>query len=809
MPQNTDNDFMKSLLATFKAEAEEHLQAISQGLIELRQLPPSSARTELLERIYRDTHSLKGAARSVSLAAIEAICQALEDVLATVKKVDAPVSDSLSTAVQMVLDEVRRLVQGRKTVAATTSQIIAALKAAAAVTAAPLSPPDDGPALKADAAGRAAEPVETLPNAAQDAARRPDHPPALPPEPSQMERPALLAEPREQDESIGPAAPDETAEADAIGAEPLAETVRVPVARLEALLRLAEELLRVDLMSEQRGAETAALLEQHTAWTRRWKGLVAAIASSGRGLDANGAAGEPGAAPGLADRFSDTGQELSAFHSALKGFSARLDADRRWTASILDHLLASAKEVLMLQFSVMGQMLTRMAAELARAEHKQVALTVHGTHIQIDKRILDEMKDPLIHLVRNSVGHGIEPAEERRRLGKPECGTITVSLSEEDGNRVEICIEDDGAGIDCAKVRASAVKTGLLDAAESGSMDTGAVLPLIFRSGVSTSPIITSLSGRGLGLAIVNEKVEKLGGRILVDSTPGQGTRIRLVLPVTLATFRGTLVRAGERSFVIPTASVERAIRCPVDQVQSAENRETIAFAGRPISFVRLADLLGIPVRQAAENKEHVTVLVVQSAGRRIGLGVSEVIEEQEILVRSLGPQLARVRNVSGAAMLGSGALVPILNVADLMRSAIAANSAPQAADSAADAAGDVKSLLVVEDSVTSRVLLKSILQSAGYEVMTAVDGMDALTMMRTTGFDLVVSDVEMPRMNGFELTTRIRQDAAFKEVPVVLVTARESRDDKERGIECGANAYIEKSSFDQTNLLSVIEELL
>ena len=766
MTQVNDSDALKSIMVTFTAEAEEHLLAISEGLTGLRRMPPSGARAELVERIYRDTHSLKGAARSVGLAAIEAICQVLEDIFGAVKNSELPVSDGLSAAVQTALEEVRCLTEGRKTLAANSWQIVAALKAAVDLqqaTAIPLSEPDT--------------PISGPPSPQTGAARS---------------APAV-----------------ETSEPDTTSHDPLTDTVRVPVARLEALLRLVEELLRIKLMSAQRSAETVTLLEMHGAWSNRWNRVVSATASSGRGLDTSGTAVDPEPAPGPEGCLADAGRELSAFHSALKGFSTRIDADRRWTSSILDHLLSSAKEVLMLQFSVMGQMLTRMATELSRAEYKQVALAVHGTHIQIEKRILDEMKDPLIHLIRNCVGHGIESAEARRRSGKPECGAITISLSQQDGNKVEICVEDDGAGIDCTKVKASAIKSGLLDAAEAGNLDDGEVLPLIFNSGVSTSPIITSLSGRGLGLAIVSEKVEKLGGRITVDSTPGQGTRIRLLLPATLATFHGTLVRAGDRSFVIPTASVAKAIKFPADQIDSVENRETIAFAGRSISFVKLADVLGIPVRQTGKHKGQVTALVVHSAGRHLGLGVSEVLGEQEILVRSLGPQLASVTNSSGAAMLGSGVLVPILNVADLMSSASASEAAPCTTDQAPDASGDIKSLLVVEDSITSRVLLKSILQAAGYEVTTAVDGVDAFTTMRTMHFDLVVSDVEMPRMNGFGLTTRIRQDPAFKEIPVVLVTARESCEDKERGIECGANAYIVKSSFDQTNLLSVIEGLL
>lgn len=766
MAQTKNDDFLKSIMATFKAEAEEHIQSISEGLTELPQMPLSAARSELVERIYRDTHSLKGAARAVGLTAIEVICQAVEDVFAAVKKMELPASNSLSAAVLPALEEVRRLVEGQKTVAANTAQIVATLKAAVYPQRAPVT--------------RVLEP----------------------------EMP-VSGKPPAQAGSARSADAGETGESDATSHGFLTDTVRVPVVRLEALLRLSEELLRIELMSAQRSAETVTLLEMHGAWTKRWNELVSDSESARRGIRTGGAAVEPESAPGAEESLVDASRELSDFHCALKEFSVRLDVDRRWTSTMLDQLMSNAKEVLMLHFSMMGMMLTRMVAELSRTEGKQAALAVNGTHIHIDKRILDEMNDPLIHLVRNCVGHGIEPVEVRRRLGKPECGTITVSLTQQDGNRVEICVEDDGAGIDCAKVKASAIKSGQLDVAEAGTLADGDILPLIFRSGVSTSPLITYVSGRGLGMAIVSEKVEKLGGRVLVESTPGKGTRIRLLLPATLATFRGTLVRADDRSFVLPTTSVEKAIRFPADQIHSVENRATITFAGRPISFVRLVDVLGIPVRQAAENKSHVTALVVNSAGRHIGLGISEILGEQEVLVRSLGPQLARVRNISGAAMLGSGALVPILNVSDLMRSVRVSDGAPHAADHAPDASSGVKSLLVVEDSITSRVLLKSILQAAGYEVTTAVDGVDALTTMRIMSFDLVVSDVEMPRMNGFELTARIRQDATLKDIPVVLVTARESREDKERGIECGANAYIAKSSFDQTNLLSAIEGLL
>jgi two-component system chemotaxis sensor kinase CheA len=281
------------------------------------------------------------------------------------------------------------------------------------------------------------------------------------------------------------------------------------------------------------------------------------------------------------------------------------------------------------------------------------------------------------------------------------------------------------------------------------------------------------------------------------------------VLPLTLATFRGVLVRAGDRMFIIPAVSVERVALVAASDIRTVENRETIALDGQALSLVRLSDVLEIP-RAPGESADDAQVVVLGLGIDRIAFRVDEVVAEQEVLVKGLGRQLKRVRNLAGASVLGTGQVVPVLNVPDLMQSAMRPAARPLASVTGEQhAAAAKRSILVAEDSITSRALLKNILESAGYSVTTAVDGVEAYTALKTGTFDLVVSDVEMPRMDGFDLTAKLRSDKRLAQMPIVLVTALESREHRERGIDVGANAYIVKSSFDQSNLLEVIGRLI
>ena len=487
------------------------------------------------------------------------------------------------------------------------------------------------------------------------------------------------------------------------------------------------------------------------------------------------------------------------------------EQDRHAIGKLVDDLLEDSKKLLLLPFATLAAPFPKLVRDLCRDQGKEADLVIHGEEVEIDKRILEEMKDPLIHLLRNCVDHGIETPDERRRLGKPSRATITLAVSQVNGSKVELLVSDDGAGIDTDKVKESAVRHGLISAEEAARLDEPEARALIFQSEVSTSPIITRLSGRGLGLAIVREKAEKLGGEVSVESRPGLGTAFRIVMPATRATFRGILVEAAGRLLVVPTVQVERVARARPDDVQTVEGRETISFDGRAVALVQLADALELPpVERKDTPSAGVTVIVLGSGEQRIAFAVDAVLDEQEVLVKPLVKPLSRVRNVAAATVLGSGKVAPILNVADLLKSARkVAGAQARVAAGTAPAPAETRTILVAEDSITSRMLLKGILESAGYNVKIAVDGMEAFTLLRAERFDLVVSDVEMPRLNGFDLTARIRADKKLAELPVVLVTALETREDRERGIDVGANAYLVKSSFDQSNLLEAVRRLI
>jgi two-component system chemotaxis sensor kinase CheA len=495
--------------------------------------------------------------------------------------------------------------------------------------------------------------------------------------------------------------------------------------------------------------------------------------------------------------------------SKVAALNRTAEQDRLIVTKLVDDLLEDSKKLLMLPLVTLGALFPKVVRDLCRDQGKEADLVIRGEEVEIDKRVLEEMKDPLIHLLRNCVDHGIETPEERRRLGKPPRASITLSVSRVNDNKVELLVSDDGGGIDIEKVKESAIKHGFISSEEASRLGESEAMALIFRADVSTSPMITRLSGRGLGLAIVREKTEKLGGSVSVESRRNVGTKIRIALPIALATFRGILVEVANRLFVVATAQVERVARFKPDDIQTVENQETLSLNGRALALARLADVLELPSVQRNEDQPKSTPVIILGAGdQRVAFAVDDVLDEQEVLVKRLGKPLARVRNIAGATVLGSGRIAPILNVADLLKSARKVGGVARVKAAAKPAEMKAKSILVIEDSITSRTLLKGILESAGYQVKTAVDGMEGFTTLRAERFDLVVSDVEMPRLDGFGLTERIRADKKLAELPVVLVTALETREDRERGIDVGANAYLVKSNFDQSDLLEAVRRL-
>jgi two-component system chemotaxis sensor kinase CheA len=402
----------------------------------------------------------------------------------------------------------------------------------------------------------------------------------------------------------------------------------------------------------------------------------------------------------------------------------------------------------------------------------------------------------------------LETPEVREKAGKPPDGQILLSASQQ-GNRIVITVSDNGRGLNLDAIRSSAIRKGLLRMGEADKMNETEVANLIFNSGLSTSQIITDISGRGVGMDVVRQNVEELHGTLEVDFEPGQGTMFTMTLPLTLASSRGLLVKAGDQTFALPLTSVERMLQIKPGAIASVEGKEAITYQGKPIAVAWLADLLELPSHPVDEN---LTVVIVGVAEKRLGLIVDGLVGEQEVVIKNLGRQLAKVAGIAGATLLGSGQVILVLHVADLIKLAARTMSSrskvmPETEQSETD---QRRTILVVDDSITTRTLEKNILEAVGYEVKLATDGKEALGVLATDGLPhLIVSDINMPRLDGFELTSRIKGDARYADIPVILVTSLDSPADKARGIEVGADAYIVKSSFDQGNLLETIEQLV
>jgi two-component system chemotaxis sensor kinase CheA len=578
-----------------------------------------------------------------------------------------------------------------------------------------------------------------------------------------------------------------------------ADTVRITVDKLDARLLEAEEMLTAKLSTAQHAVELGALALQFEPWRKQWS----KVQPQARALRASTAHGA------LAEFLEWNNDYLRALEGKVTSLRQTAERDRNQIGKLVDELVADSRKLLMLPVATVSGLFAKLVRDLARDQGKEVEFIMVGSEAEIDRRILEEMKDPLIHLLRNAIDHGVEAPMQRRLAGKPERATLRLEVAALNGSHVHIDLSDDGAGIDVARLKASAVKHGTLTAEAARELDDTRALELVFEPDVSTSPIITELSGRGLGLAIVREKTEKLGGQVTVQSQRGAGTTIGISLPLTLATFRGILIGLAQRTFVLPTTEVERVIRFRARDVQTVKGRETLTVNGRAVALVRMADVLQL-AGAAATGRDSASPAVLLGTGEhRTAFAVDTVLDEQEVLVKQLVRPLERVRNIAGATVLGSGQIAPILRVSDLLKSARMAGAPARAAVESVAVATQARSVLVAEDSITSRLLLKGILESAGYRVRTAVDGMDAYTALRTGEFDLVVSDVEMPRLNGFDLTARIRADRRLAELPVILVTALEKREDRERGVEAGANAYLVKSSLDQSNLLEAVRRLM
>ncbi|MBW1988135.1 MAG: hybrid sensor histidine kinase/response regulator [Deltaproteobacteria bacterium] len=851
-------DQLGKLREAFHMEAEERLDEMSQCLLEMEKTDEAQERERLLKDVFRGAHSLKGAARAVNLREVESLFQTLEEVLYRLQKGEVQYSAVLLDLFHQALSLVDGFLRLPEAESGQVSEQMLELDQVLLAVLAGEEPPETaadraagGGETPGPAAGGSSPLSGDVPQAAYSASPRnagdddlpslddfkaagDDDIPSLADfgnAPGERNRPASgkksrtsrddlpsLADfssptPSDAPAAVGAEEPPKAKPAPAsrpsggkAKARPTSDWVRLSTARLDGAMEKAEELLSAKLTGAQHNKELAEVAQALTRWEKRWSRARQELWELQRRAGRGGEGSRAVVPDSIQEFLAYNETQIISLKQKVHGLAMKSAMAERALSRQVDDLLADLKEMTMLPFSTVSAAMPRMMRDISRQLNKEVDFSVSGDEIRIDRRILEEIKTPLIHLLRNAVDHGLESAGERAGTGKPKKGSVSLGISHAEGGRVEIVVSDDGRGMDPERIRAAAVKKGVISQKEADQLDDRASLSLIFRSQFTTSPIITEISGRGLGMDIVAQAVEKLGGLINIDTEKGKGTSFSILLPVSLATFRGVLVSVENRRFIMPCSQVEKVLRIPFEEISAVKDSAAVVLSGRTVGLVELSRVLGIaPENGKKRRTRYKTAVLAGSGDRRVAFCVDEVLSEQEVLVKSLGRHLTSVPNVAGATVLGNGRLVPVLNVRELMSAACGQRqgvSAPAAQERK-------RRILVVDDSITSRTLVKNILEAAGYQVKTAVNGQEALELVTKEAFDAVVSDVEMPRMTGLELTESIRAHAEKADTPVVLVTSLDSPEDRERGIAAGANAYIQKSGFDRNNLLSVVEQLV
>lgn len=764
-----------NILSIFWVEAAEYLESLNQILLLLEVAQPGDDQNANLREVSRIAHSLKGAARAVGQTTIESLSHQMETVFDAALAGQLALEPEVCDALYDSLDVIQGISSEREIDPEVVAQVLEQLTKFAAAQ------------YDSSSNNRPASPA---PVAEQE----------VPPHPTTRKtQTALIApSPIHTTDDLAPAHHGE-------------DTVRVRISKLDELMGQTGELLVAKMHSDQCRQDIRALLQQHIRWQQAWRQVRTAYFRAMRHL--------PHRSTEQSDDLADllgflevTQQYMSQSRRELSNLNQALTQDSLHLSSLADELQSDIAATRMLPFETILSTFQRMVRDLARETGKEVELVIEGADVEVDKHVLESLKDPLLHTFRNAVDHGIESPEVREAAGKPAKGTVRLTITQR-GSNIQVSVSDDGGGIDPEAVRDKAIDKGVITVVEANAMTQNELAALIFMPRFSTAAEITTVSGRGVGLDVVQQRIEALRGRIWLENTPGAGSTFHLVVPVSLTRLHCLLARAGDEIYAIPLNSVVRIVNLAGAEHFTIEDRPMIKVLDRPTPLVYLADVLDRPGSRAAPNAE-TPVLILQATERAVALIIDELLSEQELVLKPLGPELSRVRNVAGAAILGTGQVVMILNANDLIKSVRRRPARRIAEDAGQDAPVErdrdrPARILVVDDSITTRALEKNILETAGFYVRTVTDGTEAIQALLEDSYDLLVSDVEMPNMDGFELTRQVKSDARWKHMPVVLVTSLDSPTDRERGLQAGADAYLVKPRFDQDELLQMIEKMV
>ncbi|MBV6665219.1 hybrid sensor histidine kinase/response regulator [Pseudomonas yamanorum] len=749
-----------SLLELFSLEADAQTQVLSAGLLALERNPTQA---DQLEACMRAAHSLKGAARIVGVDAGVSVAHVMEDCLVSAQESRLYLLPEHIDALLQGTDLLMRIATPGNTVGPADIEAYVALMERLLDPSQKVAPPAAPPPTPA--------PEPELPMEALL---------TLPPEPEPA--PPVSAELPRQNKRITE------------GGE---RVLRVTAERLNSLLDLSSK----SLVETQR-------LKPYLASLQRLKRIQN---NSARALDnLDGHLKTVELSLEAQEALADTRRLLSEAQALLAEKTAEID-EFGWQAGQRAQVLYdTALACRMRPFADVLAGQVRMVRDLGRSLGKQVRLEIEGEKTQVDRDVLEKLEAPLTHLLRNAVDHGIEMPEQRLLAGKPAEGLIRLRASHQAGLLV-LELSDDGNGVDLERLRGTIVDRNLSPVETALRLSEEELLTFLFLPGFSLRDKVTEVSGRGVGLDAVQHMVRQLRGAVVLEQTAGQGSRFHLEVPLTLSVVRSLVVEVGEEAYAFPLAHIERMCDLAPDDIVQLEGRQHFWHEGRHVGLVAASQLLQRPPGQG--NQETLKVVVIRERDAVYGIAVERFIGERTLVVLPLDARLGKVQDISAGALLDDGSVVLIVDVEDMLRSVDKllntgrleriARRAQQTQEAAR------KRILVVDDSLTVRELQRKLLLNRGYEVAVAVDGMDGWNALRSEDFDLLITDIDMPRMDGIELVTLLRRDTRLQSLPVMVVSYKDREEDRRRGLDAGADYYLAKASFHDDALLDAVVELI
>ena len=801
----TPSDLLEQVWPVFEAETREQLQALSSGVMEIE----DASTPERTGPLLRLAHTIKGSAASVGASDIERLAHAVEDVLAlagdgrglpgtaveAVLRAAAAIEESLSAgALGRIVGRrsgarpaARRTPRGRhggpggrrRSPLRTTGRATSTCSPRRSARSAPPTAP-------------------SAPRARDGRARRRSGSPRCSPATPRSSRRAWRGRRASSRRAAAPTSrassrePPRTwwscARAPEPAKEPLAakrseeRSIRVDAARLEEVAADVDQMV-VGVSRRDRRGRDLQRLEQ--ALREAALLLQRGLAEAGLREDAR-----PRALSEAFDRVRNAGAELGRHGRELRGES---DRERGFALALRDTL----QDLRMVPAQTALDALRATVRDVAANLGKKVSLHLLGGEVRLDRRVLEEVKAPLLHLVRNALDHGIELPEARTAAGKAPEACLEVRV-EARRDHVVITVRDDGVGLSPERLRAAAVQRGLVSPAEAGHLTDAEAAQLAFRPGISTASQVTALSGRGVGLDVVAEAARRLGGSVDVSFERGRGTSFVLEVPLTIAGASGVLFRGAGGLGIIPADAVERVLLVAPADIRTVAGQATVLVDGATVPFSSMAQALGTD--GGPDLKGSTVALLVASGGKRVALAVDDVLGEHAIVVSPLGRRMSAVRHIAGATALDDGRVVAVLQPAHLLGAARAKEPG---------AAPLRPRIIVADDSLTTRTAAKALLEIAGFQVLPAADGEEALALARDPGCDLVVTDVQMPRLDGLDLTRRLKADPALARLPVILVTSLDAPEDRAAGLKAGADGYLVKREVQQGKLLELVRQLL